>query len=70
MEILQNFVNILSLIIEPTFDLFYCDKIVTKCWQNATERKSALESLKFFKSEKKLIGNDGTEYSEYWVLEK
>ena len=62
--------NILSLIIEPTFDLFYCDKIVTKCWVNATDRKSALESLNFFASDKNLVGNDGTEYSEYWILEK
>lgn len=58
--------NILSLIIPPTYDLFYCDKIATKCWQNATERKSALEKLGFTPSENKLIAN-GTKYSEYWV---
>jgi hypothetical protein len=59
--------NILSLIINPTYDLFYAEKIATKCWQNATERKSALEKLGFVLSEHKLVGNDGTEYGDYWV---
>ena len=62
--------NILSLIINPTYDLFYCDKIATKCWQNATERKSTLEKLGFVFYEHKLVGNDGTEYGDYWVKGK
>ena len=59
--------NILSLIINPTYDLFYAEKIATKCWQNATERKSTLEKLGFVFYEHKLVGNDGTEYGDYWV---
>ena len=40
--------NILSLIIPKAFDLFDCGKIATKCWENARERKIALEKFTTF----------------------
>jgi len=62
--------EILQLILKPTFSLFKCDKIATKCISKATERKSALEALGFVASSEKLIGNDGTKYSDYYILKK
>ena len=60
--------NILSLIIPKTFDLFACDKIATKCWENARERKIALEKIGFLSTSHKLIG-ESEEYDNYFVLE-
>lgn len=62
--------SILSLIINPTFELFNCNRIATKAISQATERIKALGSLNFTYSKMKLIGHDGTEYSDYFVLEK
>ncbi len=62
--------NILTLIVEPTFTLFYCDKIATKAIHIATERISALNKIGFKKSNKKLVGHDGTLYDSYFVLNK
>ena len=61
--------NILSLIIPKAFDLFDCDKIATKCWKNATERKIALGKIGFLSTSHKLIG-ESEEYDNYFVLEK
>lgn len=60
--------NILSLIIEPTFELFDCDKIATKAIPEAKERIKALSNMEFSLSNKILIGYDGTEYRDYFVL--
>ena len=57
--------NILSLIIEPTFELFDCDKIATKAIPEAKERIKALSNMGFVLSKEKLIGHDGTEYQDY-----
>ena len=60
--------NILSLIIPKAFDLFDCNKIATKCWENARERKIALEKFGFSSTSHKLIG-ESEEYDNYFVLE-
>lgn len=60
--------NILSLIIEPTFELFDCDKIATKAIPKAKERIKALSHMGFSLSNEFLIGHDGTEYRDYFVL--
>lgn len=60
--------NILSLIVSETFELFDCDKIATKAKTEAVERRSALSKMGFSLSEEKLIGHDGTEYGDYFVL--
>lgn len=64
----NQIIKILSLIIRPTFKLFHCDKIATKAISGATERIDALKKIGFCLSEEKLIGHDGTEYSDYYVI--
>lgn len=66
----QNFIiNILSLILSSTFELFDCGKIATKAVPAATERTKALKDIGFAFSEEKLIGHGG-EYNNYFVIEK
>lgn len=62
--------SILSLIIESAYILFRCKKIATKAVPNAKERIKALEFIGFVWSDEILIGHDGTEYTDYFVLEK
>ena len=62
--------SILSLIAVPSFDLFGCGIVTTKAIPTATERISALTRLGFTLSCKPLIGHDGTEYYDYYVLNK
>lgn len=68
-ETSDKIINIISLIIKPTFKLFHCNKIATKAISEAKERIVALNELGFSLSSKKLIGHDGTEYSDYYVFE-
>lgn len=60
--------NILSLITQPTFTLFNCDKIATKAIEAAEERRKALTNCRFSLYFEKLIGHDGTPYSNYYVI--
>ncbi len=69
-EFSAEIIKILTLIIAPTFELFDCDKIATKANPEAVERIKALNKLGFNLSDKKLIGHDGTEYINYFVLHK
>lgn len=69
-EIENKIINILSLILEQTFIMFHCNKIATKAIPEAKERISALNKLGFELSDKKLIGHNGTEYDNYYVLLK
>ena len=62
--------NIISLIKEATYDLFYCEIIATKAVPEATQRLQALYELGFVASEKSIIGKDGTKYGDYYILEK
>ncbi len=62
--------DILSLIVEHAFNLFDCDKIATKAVPEAGERISALKKMGFELSDKRLIGHDGTEYGNYFVLKR
>lgn len=58
--------NILSLIVEPTFDIFGCKKVATKAISTAIERRNALASLGFKEVLKPLVGFDGTKYYSYF----
>lgn len=60
--------EILKLIIAPAFELFNCDKIATKAVPQAAERIAVLTESGFKPSKEKLIGHDGTEYDNYYVL--
>ena len=64
----DEIVNILKIIIKPTYKLFDCNKIATKAIAIANERITALNELGFQQSDEKLIGHDGTEYESYFVL--
>lgn len=64
----KNIKNILSLILQPSYKLFDCSIIATKAVSEAIERIKALNELGFILSTEKLIGHDGTEYSDYYVL--
>lgn len=67
----QNFIiNILSLILSSTFEMFDCGKIATKAVPAATERIKSLKDIGFALSEEKLIGHDGKAYNNYFVIEK
>lgn len=66
----DKIINILSPILPPTFKLFHCNKIAAKAIPEAKERISALKKLGFSLSDEKLIGHDGTEYTDYFVLMK
>lgn len=67
-EISADIQSILSLIIEPTFELFDCDKIATKAIPEAKERIKALLSTEFVFSKEKLIGHNETKYGDYYVF--
>ena len=62
--------NILSLILEPSFELFDCDKIATKAIPEAKERIKALSNMGFVFLQEKLIGHDGTNYKDYFIFER
>lgn len=66
----DKIIDILSTILQPTFKLFHCNMIATKAIPDARERIEALKNLGFSLSNKKLIGHDGTEYDNYYVIHK
>lgn len=63
--------SIISLITPPSFELFCCDRIITKAPIYAVERIKALQRLGFIRSEHLLTGaEDGCTYSGYWEIAK
>ena len=62
--------SIVCLILGNCFDIFDCRSVTTKAVSQATERIAALTKLGFVKSQEKLIGHDGTEYSDYYIYFK
>ncbi|MGN0402364.1 MAG: GNAT family N-acetyltransferase [Acetatifactor sp.] len=61
--------DIISIIKEATYDMFYCRIIATKAVPEASERLKALYDLGFVSSDKIVVGKDGTEYGDYYILE-
>jgi len=62
--------DILSLIIQDTYELFECDRIATKAIASAEERILALERLGFQASQECLVGHDGAKYGSYYIRQK
>lgn len=62
--------DILSLILLPTYDLFYCDKVVTKAVPEAKKRIKALEKVGFILPKEHMLTADGTVLENYYVLHK
>lgn len=66
----ESIYEILSLIVPPTFELFDCQMIATKVPPFASERKIAVDKLRFTLSEEALVGgDDGKLYKDYYVLQ-
>ncbi len=59
--------SVLSLILGNCFELFSCSSVTTKAVSQAVERITALTDIGFVKSQEKLIGHDGTAYSDYYI---
>ena len=68
-ETADSIVNIISLIKDAAYDLFYCNIIATKAVPQATERLKALRELGFATADKLIVGHDGTKYGDYYILE-
>lgn len=63
--------DIFQLVIEPSFDLFHCDEIITKVPIYAVERICAAQKAGFVKSEHLMVGtSDGYAYNGYWTVNK
>lgn len=58
---------ILSLVTEPFYDWFACERIATKAAVYAVERIEALKRAGFEKSDAPVIGHSGVAYYDYWV---
>lgn len=62
--------EILSLFLPSAFALFSCDTIATKIPPCAFIRREALCAMGFRYSPEPLRGHHGTEYKDYYILEK
>lgn len=61
--------RIISVIVPPSFELFGCDKIITKAPNYAVERIAAVEKFGFKKSKNLMVGtSDGYAYNGYWII--
>jgi len=63
--------EIISIIVEPAYDLFDCTMIATKAAIYAVERIEALKKTGFEKTQEYLVGSqDNRRYYDYWVIQK
>ena len=61
---------ILGLMVPAAHDWFGCESVLTKAVPQAAGRRIALAAMGFEPEERKLIGEDGTEYGDYWITRK
>lgn len=70
-ETKADLLNILSLVILPSYELFDCCEIITKVPLYAVERINAVQEFGFTKSPHLMNGtNDGYAYNGYWTIRK
>lgn len=63
--------KILAIIVNPAFELFDCDRVITKAPVYAIDRINALKQYGFEKTEEYLIGHiDNYPYRDYWTVKK
>ena len=63
--------GIISVIVPPSFELFGCERIITKAPIYAVERIAAVSKFGFEKAEQLMVGtNDGYAYNGYWTIDK
>lgn len=68
LETKENIQEIAELILPESKAMFGCDFICTKIHPEGNSRREAFEELGFVPSPHKLIGHDGTEYGDYYIL--
>lgn len=67
----DDIADVLSLIIEPAYELFHCDWLATKAPVYAVDRIAALKKTGFKLSEECLIGSYGGKvYDGYWTISR
>lgn len=66
----EAIISILKLIVKPTFSMFNCTMIATKAISSAKNRTTALQTMGFGLCDAVLVGHDGTQYKDYYVLKK
>ena len=59
--------EILMMILPHIKGLFQCTHVITKCVQEAENRRAVLLDLGFYPSKEPLIGWDGTLYQDYYM---
>lgn len=64
----ESIYDILEILIGKAYELFNCTSIATKAKSFADERIEALKEYGFTKTDQKLVGNDKTEYGDYWII--
>lgn len=63
--------SILSLVTEPFYSWFECEKIATKAAVYAVDRIEALKESGFIKSDEPLVGTQNMiKYYDYWIIEE
>lgn len=63
--------DILSLIVIPFYDWFFCFNIATKAPIYAIDRIEALKKMNYIKSPETLVGHhDNKLYYDYWIRKK
>lgn len=68
-ETVKSILEIMSILVPCSFELFSCNRIVTKIPPCAQVRISALSDFGFRYSPELLYGYNGTAYGDYYVLE-
>ncbi|MBR3103786.1 MAG: GNAT family N-acetyltransferase [Lachnospiraceae bacterium] len=62
--------SMFALILPPAYELFDCDRIISKIPVYAVERIDAAEKYGFTKSEQYLIGKGDYAYNDYWIVSR
>lgn len=62
--------ELMDLMLSYSYEWFECDKIATKAVPSAKERIKAFKACGFELRPEKLVGEDGTEYGDYWMVTK
>lgn len=62
--------EILSLIIPSGYEMFGCDRIISKVPIYAVERQEAFSRYGFEKTDSVLVAKDGAAFNGYWIIRK
>lgn len=62
--------EIVRLFLEDIYTLFDCDMVATKAVPEADKRCKGLKKLNFNETDQCLVGEDGTEYHDYYIRKR